>query len=891
MSLSPGSRFGAYDVAAMIGVGGMGEVYRATDPNLKRSVALKVLSESFVSDPNRVARLQREAEMLAALNHGNVAQIYGLEKSGATTALVMELIEGPTLAERIGQGKLPPTEALAIAQQIAAALEAAHEQGIVHRDLKPANVKLKADGTVKVLDFGIAKPLEQRAVSGPQAPALTTPAMTEAGMVLGTAAYMSPEQARGKPVDKRADIWAFGCVLYEMLTGKAAFAGDDITSTLARVLEREPDLAALPKDVPPSVRATLDLCLRKDPRQRLADVRDVKLALAGGLGAPTAAVHTPPLWRRVLPVAAALVIGGLLVSVYERGRQEAPPVVEPAPASVTRFSITPPADAPLASTGAQDVTVSPDGQRVVYVTQTPGTTNFALYVRELDSLEARLVPGTEGLNGNANPFFSPDSRSIAFRHAGRGIMRVSLDGGPPVKIRDDPNSFVGGYWAADGGVILATVLQGRRQLERLSAGGSNQPEPLAATTTPGEFFTEPSLLPGGRAVLFGAAGTGERVEVLDLETGERRTLFDGASPAYVDTGHIVFARGTTLMAVPFDTSELAVTGEPVAFHNVRHQSSGTAADYEVSATGTLVYVPDAGMQGSPREVVWVDRSGREIERAVGDLVDTARDPRLSPDGTRLLLVTGAQTDGDLWVYDLRGRPPIPLALPGDNRFAAWSPDGSRVAFTRVAGNGTTYVTPADGSVMNPLPLRTPPLLAAPYAWTRADELILARSRGNGDIVATPAAPAGEVRDVAVTDAAEFEAALSPDEGLLAYTSDRTGTTEIWAMVYPEGVPVRVSTSGGFEPRWSADGRELYYFVNGAMMAVPVAGGSFGAPVELFRGSYFFANSTAVHSYDVAADGRFLMIRDAGASAAPEAASIVVVENWLEDLAQRFAPAR
>src|SRR5688572_21684488 len=393
MALNAGTRLGPYEITAPLGVGGMGEVYRARDTELGRDVAIKVLPDSFTSDATRVARFEQEAKTLAALNHPNIAHIFGLERSGRTTALAIELVEGPTLVERIYQGRVPVDEALGIATQIAAALEAAHERGIVHRDLKPANIKIAADGTVKVLDFGIAKGLDMRSTSGSQPPALATPAMTETGIVLGTAAYMSPEQARGKPVDQRTDIWAFGCVLYEMLTGKAAFLGEDVTSTLARVLEVSADWKALPSSLPPAVRRTLELCFEKDPRKRIADMRDVRLSLAGAFTPPAAA---RPLWRRALPAAAFIASAALLAAAYFiSSRETATSVVATATPSVMRFVITPPATAPLASLGGLDLAISPDGKRIAYFARKPSTENVELYVRELDALEARPIPDTE----------------------------------------------------------------------------------------------------------------------------------------------------------------------------------------------------------------------------------------------------------------------------------------------------------------------------------------------------------------------------------------------------------------------------------------------------------------------------------------------------------------
>jgi Tol biopolymer transport system component/tRNA A-37 threonylcarbamoyl transferase component Bud32 len=903
MSLDPGSRFGTYDVEALIGAGGMGDVYRATDTTLKRRVALKVLSESFVGDANRLARLQREAELLAALNHANIAHIYGIERSGDTTALVMELVEGETLATRLARGPLPPSDALAIALQIVAALEAAHEQSIVHRDLKPANIKLKSDGTVKVLDFGIAKALDVRALSGPQ-PALTTPAMTEAGVVLGTAAYMSPEQARGKPVDKRADVWAFGCVLYEMLTGRAAFAGDDITTTLARVLEREPDLGALPRGLAPGVRQALGLCLQKDPNKRLRDIGDVRLALEGGLAAPAAPSAVAPTWRRAWPIAAALIVGALLAGALLLWNQR-PPQTAAAPAPtlpVSRFVITPPASAPLSNLAGYDVIISPDGKRIAYFSEDPsGSGRRQLYVRELDGLEARPIAGADGLGaGNMNPFFSLDGKWIVYRQPQKGIVRVSVEGAPAIKLADDPQTFLGGDWGTDDTIVYSTS----NDIWRASAGGGGDKKSLTPHDAAqiGAGFASPTLLPGGRAVLFGRLdGSVERVGVLDLNTGEQKILVEGGqNPTYVAaTGHLVFARGTTLMAVPFDAAELSLTGEPVALiQGVRHPSPQNAADYALSQNGTLVYVPDDGKTtGSGFAVVWVDRTGRVVGKAVEELVDTARDPRLSPDETRLVLSTGPFGDGSIWVYDLRGRPPIPLAVGGGSRSPIWSPDGKRIAFAR---NGVqppgVYVTPSDGSMPSPEPLRAAGLRGLPAVWSNAGELLFIGGASNPDIFATLAASEGEVRAIVATSDAEIDPALSPDGHWLAYASNRTGEPEIWVKRYPDGVPVRVSRSGGFEPVWSTDGKELFFLQGNAMMSVAGLDSSgdfsFGAPTQLFAGPFLAIPNPAARSYTVAHDGRFLMIQPPGSEASLQnPGSIVVVQNWIEELKQRVPKRR
>jgi Tol biopolymer transport system component len=889
MPISVGARFGAYEVTSPLGAGGMGEVYRARDTNLKRDAALKALPAEVANDVDRLARLEREAEVLAALNHPNIAQIYGLERRDGTTVLAMEFVEGSTLAERISRGPIPLDEALRVASQIAAALEAAHERGIVHRDLKPANIKLRPDGVVKVLDFGIAKALDSRLTTGPGPAALTTPAMTEAGTVLGTAAYMSPEQARGKPVDRRTDIWAFGCVLYEMLTGRPAFLGEDVTTTLARVLQGSADLSALPSDVPAWVFRTLELCFEKDARKRIADMHDVTLALAGTFAVSSSAAA--PLWRRALPFAATLVAGSLLASGYFLGTTPpAVPVGAAAPAPVSRFVITPPSTAPLANQGSIDLAISPDGRRIAYLAVKPESGRVEIYVRELEALEARPIPGTEGPNiGLWNPFFSPDGESIGYVVPGRGLISAGIDGRPPIKIADGPDPFFGAWWADDNTVIYSTPLR----LQRVSAAGGGTPAALMPQRPTGAVGV-PVLLPGGRAVLFHVVGAaaGRGVSVLDLDTGDEKAVIEGASfPVYVDTGHLVFFRGDTLMAVPFDAAALAVTGEPVALvQGIRHPSGG-APDFALSRNGTLVYVPSAAEPTSELAVVWVDRTGQVTGRAVPDLVANPRDPRLSPDGTRLLLVTGPENDGHLWNYDLSGRPPIPLALSTDNQSPVWSPDGKQIAFHTLPLNATVTLL-ADGSERTPRSLSSE-LYVDPHVWSAAGELVVTRFGNRGDIAAIPVAATGEVRDVAATDSSEYDPALSPNGRWLAYVSDRSGQNEIWVQEYPEGAPVRVSSNGGHEPLWSADGRELFYREGDAVMVVAVETDdefSFAAPTLLFSGPYVQRSGSVSRGYDVARDGRFLMILQGEENRAVAPASIVVVQNFGEELKQRVRPS-
>jgi serine/threonine-protein kinase len=897
MTLAVGTRLGAYEITGQLGAGGMGEVYRARDTKLGRDVAIKTLPSALASDKERLARFDREAKLLAALNHAHIAAIYGLDAHEGTQFLAMELIEGQTLEARLKDGALPVDDALQIALQIAEALEAAHDKGVVHRDLKPGNVMVTRDGQVKVLDFGLAKAFAgdpSQAISA-HSPALSV-AMTQAGLILGTAGYMSPEQASGQATDQRADVWAFGVVLYEMLTGLPLFSGETVPHILAAVLQTQPDWGRLPKRLNPRLKRLLERCLTKKVRDRYHSMADVRVELQEILRDPQAGTDSPasaqPFWRRALPAAATLVLGAVLASAYllSQRQPDAPEVSAPS-LPVSRFVITPPADAPLGSLGGAQLAISPDGQRIAYFAQKPENGNIELYVRELDALEARLIPGTEGQSiGNMNLFFSADGKSVGYFAPDRGgLIGVPIDGRPSVKIVDaaDTGAFLGATWTADNTLIYSSG----NLLHRVSAGGGGTPEPLMPEGREG-LVAAPVLLPGGRAVLFHGVSGNDVVGVLDLETGEEKILIDGgANPAYLDSGHIVFARGTTLMAVPFEAAELAITGEPVALIQGVRRTSGGASHFALSANGTLVYEPSSDDSGETLfAVVWVDRAGEVAERAVDDLVDNPRDPRLSPDGTTLLLVTGTVGDGDLWSYDLGGRPPIPLAQLADNRFPAWSPDSRQVAFARIQGAPEIFTLPADGSVLLPQSLRGPDPVGVPHVWLQAGELLL--TINPGDILAVPVAPTGEARPVVASDYAEYDPALSPNGRWLAYASNRTGTVEIWVQEYPDGVPQRVSRNGGFEPQWSRDGRELFYWQGSAMMAVSVETDekfSFAAPVQLFSGRYFQFAAPAARTYDVASDGRFLMLLPGDESTAATPASIVVVQNFAEEVKERVQP--
>ena len=682
--------------------------------------------------------------MLASLNHPNIAQIYGIDRGDGGAALAMELVEGMTLADRIAMGPIPVEETLPIAAQIVDALEAAHERGIVHRDLKPANIVLRPDGVAKVLDFGLAKALDP-ASTAPGAEAPTMSMLTEVGVVMGTAAYMSPEQARGRPVDQRTDIWAFGCVLYEMLTGQRAFRAEDAAGTLARVLEGDVDMRALPSIVPSQVRRTIELCLRKDARRRLRDIGDVRLALEHELSAPA---PPRPRWQPIPLGAATLVLAALVAVVYFIVQMRPAPSSPATAPAVSRLSIATPATAPLASVGGLDLAIAPDGRRIVYFAQIPGSEQVQLYVRELDGLDARPLAGTEAPGtgpGNMNPFFSADGKSVGLFLPDRGVVSVPIDGGPPVKILDPPvPGFVGASWAADNTLIYSSGFR----LQRVSAAGGGTPAPLMPATE-GRFVASPLPLPGGRAVLFHIfGGDTNRIAVLNLETKQEKSLVDGASNMfYLDTGHLVFARGDTLMAVPFNLSELAIAGDPVSLvQGIRHPAGG-AADYVMSANGTLAYVPTREGTEATHAVVWVDRRGNVIERAVRDLVVNGRDPRLSPDGKHLLLVTGLLADGELWNYDLGGRPPVPLARANDYTSPIWDPAGREVAFT-IGTNSRVLTLPTDGAVRARQSLS---VSGMPQAWSSAGDLLFQWPMGNPDILATSMQAPGEARKIVASD--------------------------------------------------------------------------------------------------------------------------------------------
>jgi len=890
MTLLPGARFGPCEVAALIGVGGMGEVYRATDTNLKRSVAIKILPEALAADPERLARFQREAEVLARLNHPNIAQIHGLERSDGTTALVMELVEGPTLAEQIAQAPIPVDDALPIARQIAEALEAAHEQGIIHRDLKPANIKVRPDGTVKVLDFGLAKAMEPTgaaATNASESPTITTPVQTLQGVILGTAAYMSPEQAKGRAVDRRTDLWAFGCVLYEMLTGRPAFAGEGVTDVLAAVVRAEPDWTRLPETTPAGIRTLLRRCLQKDRTLRMRDAGDARLEVQealtgpgpGQLAAPADGIHARG--RRLLAVGLGAVIVGALISGLAVWHLKPTPPSLPRPVSRTVIPLPP--DTYLPEVALPSVTLSPDGTRLAYVATQEDREQ--LYLRALNSLETRPLPDTEGAS---SPFFSPDGQWLGF-YAGGQLKKISVNGGAAISLCKTPAGY-GATWGSQDTIVFSVPGSGLQQVP--AEGGS--PRALTHLEAGEGIHFLPEFLPGGRAVLF-SVGPQLQVAVCSLETGERRDLVQGATSAhYVRSGHLVYAQpgGGTLMAVPFDARRLEVTGEaaPVV-EGVRQSVIGpSVAQYGLSNTGSLVYVA-GGMAAAERSLVWVDRQG------MAEPLPAPRHayffPRISPSGERVAVSIREGGAVHVWFYDLRRGALSRGTFNGNlNYTGPWTPDSQRIALlSNSAGVLNMFWLRADGSGGLER-LTTSERMQAPNSWSPDGQTLafIQYSPATGQDIWVLHLSDRKVQPFLQTPFYETAPSFSPDGHWLAYASDESGRYQIYVQPYPgPGRKWQISTDGGTEPLWNPNGQELFYRNGDTMMAVNVStqpGFSAGNPVMLFRGSYLPTPIT-FPNYDVSGDGRRFLMTQASSEAgtSPE---IVVVLNWAEEL-KRLVP--
>jgi eukaryotic-like serine/threonine-protein kinase len=889
MALVAGARVGPYEILAAIGAGGMGEVYRARDTRLKRDVAIKVLPDAFAHDPDRLARFQREAELLATLNHPNIAAVYGLEQIDGLAGIVLELVEGHTLAEVIARGPIAVGDALPIAFQIADALEAAHERGVIHRDLKPANIKLRPDGTVKVLDFGLAKALEPASISGDvsQSPTLTSPAaMTRMGVILGTAAYMSPEQAKGRQAEKRSDVWAFGCVLYEMLTGKRAFEGEDVSDTLASVLRSEPDWNALPASSSPHT-SLLKRCLEKDGKRRLRDIGDVKLLLEDAGMAPATAsrvVSAKRSWWIAAAAALGLMLGGTFGALLAPARRGT------LPTRVARFELrSSPADPFTTDPGGVNLAISPDGSRIVYTAKRGDTSQ--LVMRRLDRLDTTPIAGTEEA---FEPFFSPDGQHIAFRTRGE-LKKVAVEGGPSVAICRLGIGQIGASWGPDDSIVFA---QGNgRGLFRVPASGG-QPQKLAAPdATKGEAnYFVPSMLPTGQALLYTVVlHDGQtRIMVRSLQGGHETPVVEGGfGGRYLPSGHIAYGQGDRLMAVPFDVTVLRTTGSPVSVQDgVFTKIDQNVLNAVSAADGTTTYVSgrNAGVGGRP---VWVDRRGVRVARVVEQPLEEPRYPRLSPDGGRLALTVGPFARGNVWIYDLnRAAQPLKLTFQGHNIFPIWSPDGKRIVFLSPSGSSNHMLSiPSDGSGTDPERLTTSESVKVPLAWSPDGALVLfteTASRTRSDLWLLQMSDR-TTRPWLQTPLDETDGRFSPDGHWIAYVSDQTGRPEVWVRPFPgPGAPVRVSPDGGRNPMWSRDGRELFYENGPKVLSTPVVTQEsdlrVGTPRMLFEGGFVPGSA---RSFDVGPDGRFLMIE---ANDTATSASIVVVQNWFEEL-KRLAPGK
>jgi serine/threonine-protein kinase len=911
-----GRRVGVFDVLGLLGVGGMGEVYRARDTRLGREVAIKILPRAFKDDPGRLARFDREARLLASLNHPHIGAIYGLEDADEVSALVMELVEGEDLAARLARGALPLDEALAIARQIAEALEAAHEQGIIHRDLKPANIKVRTDGTVKVLDFGLAKALDPAGSmrANPDHSPTISMFATQAGVLLGTAAYMPPEQAKGKAVDQRADLWSFGCVLFEMLTGHRPFEGETISDVLAKIIERDPDWNVLPATTPPSIRTLLRRCLEKDPRRRLDSAAVARLEIddASTPHASEVSAAGDRSRGRRWPVAAFVAVAALAAAV---GAIATWSVTRPAPAPplpVSRFAVTFPPAQPLAfSINDRDLAISADGTRLAY---TAGD-QAQLMVRALDQLEA--VP----LSGIANaraPFFSPDGRWIGFFErldegfrigpvAQRGTLKkVSTNGGPPITLLTLTGASRGASWSLDDSIVFATS-DPATGLLRVPAGGG-EPEvltkPDAARGEEDHYF--PSVLPGGLSMLFTVTGRGEtreesrQVAVLDLKTGRIKTLIRSGSQAeYVETGHLVYSDGGALWAVRFDLATLSVLGDPAPLSE--QPLTLAAADFTISRRGTLAYVP-VGVSTS-RSLVWVTRQGSE--KPIAAPPRRYSTVRLSPDGTRAALTA----DGYVWTWDFAREKLTRLTASLDSgNFVVWTPDGQHVISGRrdhAPEPTNLYRHAADETGINER-LTTSPRGHRPNAISAdGTRLVFEEQIPSGGYALMLLSMQGtpRVEPLFQTPFDERNAALSPDGQWMAYESNESGQSRIYVRPFPHAAGARyeISTGGGRTPAWGPDGHELFFIDRTSIMAVTVqltptfsAGNPtrlFDAPSVLLDGR--FVRTGTQRTYDVSRDGHFLMIKsDAGASdgqASP--AGMIVVQNWFAELKAKMAARR
>jgi len=886
VELSPGAQLGAYRVLGLLGQGGMGRVYRGRDDRLKRDVALKVLPAEFSADPERVARFQREAEILAALSHPNIAALFGLEEHGGAPALVMELVEGDTLASRISAKPMALEDAIPLARQIVEALDYAHEKNVLHRDLKPANIRITTDGTVKLLDFGLARALDplEPVGAGPapaDSPTITGPAFTMPGTILGTAAYMSPEQVRGRPLDRRADIWAFGCVLYEMLTGRRAFDGDTVPDTLAAVLKGHADWTRLPAAVPSTLRALLRHCLAPDLKARLRHIADARLLLADGTG-DGASTPAPRVSRWAT---AAFVVGtlGLAAAAWSTLRA---PAQAPASASQTRRVVIQLPVPPSRGTtgGGSTLSFSHDGGSIAFVSRLSGFNQ--VHVHSLtDQRTTAVKPPPNGATGQ--PVLSPDGRHVA-SIAADAIWRTAVAGGEAEMLCSAKEiagfqGFRGGAWSEDGRIVYAS-LSGLLEVGQ-PGGPCKVVVPLDAEHE--ARFLWPQVLPGNRGFILTVSGVSDDPDsafIAVVRPGEstRTVLVKGARAGQVTpSGHLVFARGTQLLAAPFDLDGLRLSADPVVVLNDISAGLFGGPMMALSETGDLVYAP-GGSQG--RRLVWVTRDGLRTDAGAPSR-PYQTELNLSPDGRRVALPIGIG-DHFAWLFTFDTGTLTPLFTRSDSHTYAWSPDSRRIALPWY-DRGLAVVDPEASGEPEVVTERLAGLTLS--AW----------SPDGGTVLYSRASPTGGFELVALTlrDRStrtlvhsmqnRLQANFSPDGRWLAYESDVAGRLEVFVSDYPAlRSKVPVSIDGGAAPVWSSDGRELFYLRGATMMAAPRRLGAsiaFGRPVALFDG----VETTGLQAYSVAPDGRFLLVEDAEAASSSRS-QLTLVLNWFDELRQRVA---
>ena len=890
MALTVGSRLGHYDVTALIGEGGMGQVYQATDTKLNRQVALKILPEAFATDPDRLARFQREAQVLASLNHPGIAAIYGLEESGDTRALVLELVEGPTLADRIAQGSIPVDEALPIAKQIAEALEAAHEAGVIHRDLKPANIKVREDGTVKVLDFGLAKAFQPDA-SDPglsQSPTISlTAAATQMGVVLGTVAYMAPEQAKGKTVGKQADVWALGAVVYETLTGQKPFPGDDVSDVLATVLKTDPDWDALPTETPTPVRRMLRRCLKKERRERFHDAADARLEIEDALSATRDPAIGPvesgwSVRRWTLLGMAALLLVVLTSAVVLTLRRDGPsPRVQS-----RRFSVVvPPSDAVI---GGSPLAFSPAGDTLVYSARRNGVDQ--IFHRSMNQLEVLPIAGTEG---GRVPFVSPNGESVGFfDNAARLIKRVPLSGGAPITIASLEGGAVSADWGVDDTIVFSVTGPGPQVIWRVSAG-SGEPEAFSRLRDGERAHFLPVFSPDAESVLYQVeTESGDRMIVHQrVLTGERTDVMLGAKPVFATSGHVVVGRDNALWGVAFDHATGQAIGEPVRVLDSVSANAAGLTRFALAGDGTLAYVPIGGVAGemvaARNRLVWVDREGQRTtvpESWDESHWDNHVSPRLTSDGRLVAVVI----DDQIWIIDVERGTRTRLTNEGLNSGPVWSPSGDRVAFAHrsVASQGwhiawRSIDATRGGEWMNDGSRE-------PMAWSPNGLSIVYRERG--DIWTQTLESEPSIARLTETPNVESAAVISPDGRWMAYVSRESGRFEVYARsMSGAAAAIAVSRDGGTEPVWSPMGDELLYRSGTQVVAVPVSLEptlSLGPQRELFQGAFALQpiglNTSANFSVSPQSD-RLLMVENDPTGASGQ---IHVVLNWLQELQER-----